>query len=72
VLAVQRINGQFFAFVAENGDKGEVARQRMLRVGEMVGNNFAVLEGIKPGERVIISGTQFLADGAPISESTKP
>jgi multidrug efflux pump subunit AcrA (membrane-fusion protein) len=49
-----------------------VARQRMLRVGEMVGNNFAVLEGIKPGERVIISGTQFLADGAPISESTKP
>jgi hypothetical protein len=26
-----------------------------------------VLEGIKPGERVIVSGTQFLVDGAPVS-----
>jgi RND family efflux transporter MFP subunit len=72
VLAVQRINGQFFAFVAEKGDKGEVARQRMLRVGDTVGNNYAVLEGIKPGERVIVSGTQFLTDGAAITESAKP
>ena len=47
-----------------------VARQRPLRVGEIVGNDYVVLEGIKPGDRVIVSGTQFLQDGAPVSPQT--
>ena len=25
----------------------------------MVGNDYVVLEGIKPGDKVIVSGTQF-------------
>jgi hypothetical protein len=25
-----------------------------------------VLEGIKPGDKIIVSGTQFLIDGAPV------
>jgi RND family efflux transporter MFP subunit len=67
VLAVSRIGGQYFAFVAEPGNNGAyVAHQRPLRVGQMVGNDYAVLEGIKPGDRVIVSGTQFLVDGAPV------
>jgi RND family efflux transporter MFP subunit len=70
VLAVSRIGGQHFAFVAEEKDGSLVARQRPLRVGEIVGNDYVVLEGIKPGERVIVSGTQFLADGAPVSPQT--
>lgn len=68
VLAVQRINGQFFAFAAVKEDKGTVARQRLLKLGEIVGNDYAVLEGIKPGEHVIVSGLQFLQDGAPVAE----
>jgi RND family efflux transporter MFP subunit len=68
VLAVLRINGQFFAFVAvKEGDK-IVARQRVLKLGEIVGNNYAVLDGMKPGDHIIISGTQFLQDGAPVAE----
>lgn len=67
VLAVSRISGQHFAFVAEDKNGSLVARQRQLRVGEIVGNDYVVLDGIKPGERVIVSGTQFLADGAPVS-----
>jgi RND family efflux transporter MFP subunit len=68
VLAVLRINGQFFAFVAvKEGDK-TVARQRALKLGEIVGNNYAVLDGMKPGDHIIISGTQFLQDGAPVAE----
>ncbi|HEY7284677.1 MAG TPA: efflux RND transporter periplasmic adaptor subunit [Vicinamibacterales bacterium] len=77
VTAVLRINGQFFAFVAEapaqggSGAQGAgsaalVARQRAIKVGPIVGDNYSVLEGIKPGERVVTSGTQKLADGAPI------
>jgi RND family efflux transporter MFP subunit len=67
VLAVSRISGQHFAFVAEGKDGALVAKQRMLRVGQIVGDDYVVLDGIKPGERVIVSGTQFLVDGAPVS-----
>ena len=68
VLAVQRINGQFFAFVSVNEGKGTVARQKPLKLGEVVGNDFAVLEGVKSGDHVIVSGTQFLQDGMPVTE----
>jgi RND family efflux transporter MFP subunit len=66
-LAVSRISGQYFAFVAE-GEKGAlVARQRVLQLGQMTGNDYVVLAGIKSGDRVIVSGTQFLRDGVPVS-----
>jgi len=68
VLAVQRINGEFFAFVAVNESKGTVARQRLVKLGETVGNDFVVLDGLKLGEHIIVSGTQFLQDGMPVSE----
>jgi RND family efflux transporter MFP subunit len=68
VLAVTRINGQFFVFVAEKEAKGTVARQRMVKVGDIIGNDYAVLDGLKQGEHLIVSGTQFLQDGAPVSE----
>jgi RND family efflux transporter MFP subunit len=68
VLAVQRINGQFFAFVSVNEGKGTVARQKLLKLGGTVGNDFAVLEGLKPGDHIIVSGTQFLQDGMPVTE----
>ena len=68
VLAVLRINGQFFAFVAVNEGKGTVARQRPLKLGDTVGNDFVVLDGLKAGDHLIISGTQFLQDGMPVTE----
>jgi RND family efflux transporter MFP subunit len=68
VLAVARINGQFFAFVSVNEGKGFVAHQKLLKLGELAGNQYAVLDGIKPGDHIIISGTQFLQEGFPVSE----
>ena len=67
VTAVLRLNGQFFAFVAEQANGKLVARQRPITVGQIVGNNYAVLTGITPGDRVVVSGAQKLADGAPIA-----
>jgi RND family efflux transporter MFP subunit len=67
-LNVTRINGQYFVFVAENSGKGAVARQKLVKIGDNVGNDVEVLEGIKPGDHLIISGTQFLQDGAPVVE----
>jgi len=68
VLAVQRINGQFFAFVTTKEASGSVAKQRLLKVGDIVGNNYAVQDGIAAGDHVIVSGLQFLQDGAPVIE----
>jgi RND family efflux transporter MFP subunit len=67
VLAVERLSGQYFAFVAEQSGKGLVARQRPLKLGEIVGNDYVVLDGLQPGERVIVSGGQNLVDGAPVT-----
>src|SRR6185369_13888181 len=40
VTAVQRISGQFFAFVAEQADGKLVARQRAIKVGSIEGNDY--------------------------------
>jgi RND family efflux transporter MFP subunit len=67
ILAVSRLAGQYFAFVAEPEKGGSyVARQKPIEVGQTVGNDYEVRNGIKPGDKVIISGTQFLLDGAPV------
>jgi len=66
VTAVARISGQYFAFVAEQGPNGQVARQRPITVGEIRGNEYIVTGGLKPGEKLIVSGIQKIADGAPV------
>ena len=66
ILAVSRIGGQYFVFVAEDQGGKIVAHQRPLQIGDMVGNDYAVLSGVKPGDKVIVSGTQFLVDGMPV------
>jgi RND family efflux transporter MFP subunit len=66
ILSVSRLAGQYFAFVAEPEKGGYVARQKPIKVGQTVGNNLEVLEGVKPGDKVIVSGTQFLQDGMPV------
>lgn len=66
VLAVTRIGGQTFVYVAQTGDKGTQAKQRAVTLGDTLGNDYAVTAGLKPGDRVIVSGTQFLVDGAPV------
>jgi len=66
VLSVITLGGQHFVFVAQTENGKIVARQKMLHVGEMIGNDYVVLDGISAGDRVIVSGTQFLTDGAPV------
>jgi RND family efflux transporter MFP subunit len=66
VLAVTRIGGQSFVYLSTPAQQGTVARQRAVTLGDTVGNDYAVNGGLKPGEKVIISGTQFLIDGAPV------
>ncbi len=71
ILAVTRISGQFFAFLAVKEGNGTVARQKLLKVGDTFGNDYVVLDGLKPGDHIIISGLQFLQDGMPVMEQVQ-
>lgn len=67
VTAVLRLNGQDFAFVAEQANGKLVARQKPIRLGPIVGNDYVVQSGLAAGDRIVVSGIQKLADGAPIA-----
>ena len=66
VTSVVRINAQFFAFVAEKGEQGLVARQKAVQLGEIIGNDYVVQSGLNVGEQLIVSGLQKIRDGAPV------
>ena len=72
MTAVQRISGQFFVFVVEKQGDMTVARQRPVTLGNMVGNDYVLLAGLKPGDQLIVSGIQKIGDGAPVMVGAPP
>ena len=66
VLAITRVGGQPFVYVASQAPEGTIAKQRAVVLGDTYGNDYAVTSGLQPGDKVIISGIQLLADGAPV------
>lgn len=66
--AVARVAGQDFVFVVGPGKKGgQVAKQRPVQLGDIQGNSYQVKSGLKPAEKVVVSGLLKLTDGAPIA-----
>jgi multidrug efflux pump subunit AcrA (membrane-fusion protein) len=51
---------------AKDGKGGFLARQRPVSLGRIQGSSYQVLKGLEPGEQIITSGIQLLADGAPV------
>ena len=72
VLAVSRIGGQSFLYVAAAQGPGYAAHQVSVKLGEPVGNLYPVLGGLSVGDRVILSGTQFLQEGMPVLPMQPP
>ena len=66
VLAVTRLAGQAFVYVAAPAGPGFTAHLVPVTLGETVGNNYPVLSGLRQGDKVILSGTQFLQEGVPV------
>ncbi|MCW5313931.1 efflux RND transporter periplasmic adaptor subunit [Nostoc sp. KVJ3] len=69
--AMTRIGGDTFVYVVETekspqGISQEVARQRRVKLGEIKDNNYQVIEGLQPEDKVIISGLLNLRDGVAI------
>ena len=76
VLAVSMVGGQSFVYVAVKGSgpfaNGFVAHQVPVKLGDVDGNSYPVLGGLKPGDRVILSGLQMIGEGAPVMPISAP
>jgi RND family efflux transporter MFP subunit len=82
--AIVRQAGEPFVYVAvpgqASGDKttppGLIAQLRPIQLGKLQGNRFQVLSGLSAGDRLVVSGTLNLQDGATIQPlsgaSTQP
>ncbi|WP_008311443.1 efflux RND transporter periplasmic adaptor subunit [Leptolyngbya sp. PCC 6406] len=80
--AITRLGNQTFVYIADEGTPEElpppealppgmppitqVARLRPVTLGDIQGNNYQVLEGLQPGETIVVAGILNLQDGTPI------
>ena len=48
---------------AEGGEAGDVAHLRVIKLGNLVANRVAVLDGLAIGDKVVIQGATLLTDG---------
>ena len=62
--AVQEIQGLYSVMVVK---PDETVEQRMVKVGERVGNLWLIDSGAKPGEKVIVEGIQKVRPGVKVS-----
>ncbi len=68
VLAVTRQGGQTFVFIAQKQPNGQyIATQTPVTLGDTVGNNYSLSSGLNAGDAVVVSSTQFLVNGMPVS-----
>jgi RND family efflux transporter MFP subunit len=66
VLAVIRQGEQSFVFVMQKQNGMAVAHRTPVVLGDTVGNSYSIVSGLSAGDRVIVTGTQFLVDGMPV------
>lgn len=71
--AVSFVGGQPFVFVVQETSKGDqkTVQQRPIKLGEIQGNNYPVLSGLKNRDRIVTSGILKLSDGTPIIDEAK-
>jgi RND family efflux transporter MFP subunit len=71
-LAVSRVNGQAFVYVAMQDGPRLVAHQKPVDLGELVDSAYVVRGGLIAGERLVTSGVQHIVDGAPLVAEADP
>jgi membrane fusion protein (multidrug efflux system) len=72
--AVAEVQGKYLIAVVGEGNKVEL---RPVKPGERVGSDWIISAGLKPGEKIIVEGTQKVRDGAvvnpkPFDPAAKP
>lgn len=67
--AVSELLGEYFVYVI--GDSSKVS-QRKLVLGQAVGENIIVKDGLKPGEKIVVEGVQNMHDGTAVKIAPDP
>ncbi|MDX2271233.1 MAG: efflux RND transporter periplasmic adaptor subunit [Cyanobacteriota bacterium] len=85
LTAVSRVAGQTFVFTVQpappptpapdgqtptsDQPPGLIAAQKPVQLGSLQGNNYQVLSGLEPQQKIVVSGLQKIFDGAPIIDA---
>jgi RND family efflux transporter MFP subunit len=65
--AVTELQGRHFVWVIDADNR---ATQRSVTVGEILGGNVLIREGLQAGERIVVEGLQKVREGAPVQPMT--
>lgn len=71
-VLLSRGGASLFVVGRKAGIGSSVARRRAVRLGLWGEGRVEVLEGLRAGERIIVSGVGFLTDGQPVTETSEP
>ena len=61
------LQGKSFVWVIDTDNK---ASQRAVKVGGALGGNVLILDGLKPGDRIVVEGLQKVREGATVKAMT--
>jgi membrane fusion protein (multidrug efflux system) len=65
--AITELQGRNFVWVIGSDNK---ATQRPVKVGDQIDASLLILEGLKPGERIVVEGLQKMREGSPVQPMT--
>ncbi len=63
VVALKSEPSAYAVYVVEESAGNVTARRRRVELGTAYGNAIAITDGVRPGERVVATGTMLLTDG---------
>src|SRR5262245_16714087 len=59
---------RYLVYTVEQRDRRTVAKPIPVRPGPLAGNQVTILDGLRPGQRVIVDGANLLSPGDPVKE----
>jgi membrane fusion protein (multidrug efflux system) len=65
--SIVELQGKNFVWVVGSDNK---TTQRPVKVGDLIGEDVSILEGLKPGERIVVEGLQKVREDAPVQPKT--
>jgi RND family efflux transporter MFP subunit len=65
--AVTELQGKNFVWAVASDNK---VTQRAVKVGGQLGESLLILDGLKPGDRIVVEGLQKVKEGAPVEPKT--
>ncbi|MCF8238857.1 MAG: efflux RND transporter periplasmic adaptor subunit [Saprospiraceae bacterium] len=70
-LVQQEVGGKQFVYIAENTDKGKIARKVYVKTGESYDNHIVILEGLKAGDEIVQIGARGLSENDVLEVKTE-